>query len=46
MVINNPPISHRALLPAVLSLVDKGISSLLVIPRAWVRFILATVIWA
>ena len=46
IVINNPPISPWALLPAVLSLVAKGISYLLVIPRAWVRFITATAIWA
>ena len=39
-------ISPRPLSPAALTLVAKGMSSLLVIPEAGVRLIPATVIWA
>ena len=46
MVTNIPPIRPRALLPAALSLVAKGMSFLLVIPKALARFIPAAVIWA
>ena len=44
MVINIPPIRPRTLLLAALSVVAKGMSSLLVIPKAWARFIQATFI--
>jgi hypothetical protein len=45
-VINVPPIIPRPFPPAALSRVAKGLSFLLVIPRAWTRLIPATVIWA